>query len=178
LATSHDCPKVLHHKTALSLAATENISLIEALRLISSFSLHSSASPLSDSRFNFSNFLYLSRQRPSPSSDYNISLSNRFSALSKLFSPNDPSSSFISKPYSLVTKNFTHLHNRPQFDSRSNQTLGFWPLWPKHFGLPLALLNICIPKLIEISYLTRTVVFLLPINYSAFPPFSTSSPGI
>jgi len=126
LATSHDCPKVLHHKTALSLASTENIPLAEASRLVSSSPPYSSGSTSSvppDPRFDFINFPYLPRQRPLSVSDPDISLSNRFSPLSNLLTSKDPSSLLNSSPYSSVARNpnpnFTlkpnyHPYNRPQ----------------------------------------------------------------
>jgi len=148
LATSHECPRVLHHKTALSLAATENISLTEALRLVNSSPPYSSGSPSSnpqDPRFDFTNFPYLPRQRPSPISDPDISLSNRFSPLSNL-SPSSNDLSFyssISKPYSLAAKNSnlnpSHSLNRPHPSSRSNLISG-------HSGSPASVLRHPYPK--------------------------------
>jgi len=139
--TSHDCPKILHHKTALSLASTENISLAEASRLVSSSSPYSSGSPPSvppDPRFDFINFPYLPRQRPFSVSDPDIFLSNRFSPLSNLPTSKDPSLLLNSSPYSSVAKNPNsnstlnpnyYLHNRrqpvPPPPPRSNSTPGY-----------------------------------------------------
>jgi len=131
LATSHECPRILHHKTALSLAATENISLTEAFKLVNSSPPYSTGSPSSNPRFDFINFPYLPRQRPSPTSDPDVSLSNRFSPLSNLPPSSMDSSSFYSpifKPYSSAAKNLnpnsSHPLNRLHPPSRSNLISG------------------------------------------------------
>jgi len=131
LATSHECPRILHHKTALSLAATENISLTEAFKLVNSSPPYSTGSPSSNPRFDFINFPYLPRQRPSPTSDPNVSLSNRFSPLSNLSLFSMDSSSFYSpifKPYSSAAKNLnpnsSHSLNRLHPPSRFNLISG------------------------------------------------------
>jgi len=100
LATSHDCPKVLTHKMALSLAATENISFTEALRYIGS-SLSSTSTSFADPRFDFHSFPSLPRHRSSRSSPHFFS-PNSFSVLSNLPSSGDSSSS--SKPFSSIVK--------------------------------------------------------------------------
>jgi len=116
LATSHDCPRVLHHKTALSLAAVENISLGEALRLVGSSSSFTSGSPLSDPRFDFNNFPYLPRQRTSPTPDFDIPLSNRFTPIVNPLIPKDPPPRLTPKPYSMAAKNPTYPRYRFQLD--------------------------------------------------------------
>jgi len=163
--------EVLHHKTALSLASTENISLAEALRLISSSPPYSTGSPssdLPDPRFDFINFPYLSRQRPSPTSDLDISLFNRFSPLSNLPISKDPSLSLISKPYSSAAKNFnsnsTYLHNRPQFAPRSNLTSGY-------SSPPASVSRHSYPKAHRNLLLDRTGA-LLPLQQITPPPYS------
>jgi len=153
LATSHECPRVLHHKTALSLAATKNISLTEALRLVNSSPPYSSGSPSwdpPDPRFDFTNFPYLPRQRHSPTSDFDISLSNRFSPLSNMLSPRDPPPySPIPKPYTSAVKNSNSNSNPNPNPSHSFNRFYSSPysnLNPDHSGPPIRALRHPYPK--------------------------------
>jgi len=82
LATSHDCPKVMTHRMALSLAATENIPFADALRSVCS-SLPSSSTSITDPRMDFHNFPPLPRRRTSQSPPHFFS-PNSFSPLSSL----------------------------------------------------------------------------------------------
>jgi len=109
LATSHDCPEVIKHKMALSLAANDNISYLEARRSVNSSSptLSSpfSSRPSLDPRFDFHNFPQLPRtstQSRSPP------LANRFSPLADLpqhdFLNLYPNNSAHGKPYSQAVR--------------------------------------------------------------------------
>jgi len=60
LATSHECEEVIKHKTILSRAATENISLSEARKSLGTMS-SASFDTISDLRFDFLNFPILTR---------------------------------------------------------------------------------------------------------------------
>ncbi|KYM95817.1 hypothetical protein ALC62_13526 [Cyphomyrmex costatus] len=56
LATSHECPVIQEHKAVLRLAATENISLVEAKTKIRYSNENSRSLPMSDPRVDFQNF--------------------------------------------------------------------------------------------------------------------------
>jgi len=104
LVTSHDCIRVIEHKMAHSLAATENISFLDALRSFNSSSSPptSSTPSFSDPRLDFRNFPLLSKSRSSLSySPPQLFSTNRFSPLSNFSLPND--SSLITK------KSLSHL---------------------------------------------------------------------
>jgi len=96
LATSHDCPLIVRHKLILSLAATENIPLIDARRKI----LQNTIAP-KDINYDFINFPLLNSDRTSSSINnhnhnhnnnynisnhnlHNLSLNNRYSLLNSL----------------------------------------------------------------------------------------------
>jgi len=90
LASSHDCPMVTKHKTVISLAATENIPLVEARRKITQNNY-----PPSDPRYDFVNFPTLNTKVSKHSSYQNatsystspsIQTSNQFSVLDSLSS--------------------------------------------------------------------------------------------
>jgi len=130
LATSHNCIRVIEHKMAHSLAATENISFLDALRSVnSSSSPTSSTSSFSDPRFDFRNFLLLSKSRSSYSPPQFFSI-NRFSSLSNLSPPGD--SSLITKPFSSILKHPASSVYRPA--KLSQQTFIYSPFIP--FLLP------------------------------------------
>jgi len=82
LAISHECPKVLTHRMALSLAATENIPFVDALRSVCS-SFPSTPTSITDPRMDFRNFPSLPCRRTSRSLPHFFS-SNSFSSLSNL----------------------------------------------------------------------------------------------
>jgi len=103
LATSHECSKVLTHKMALSLAATENVSFMDALRSVCS-SLPSSPVSITDPRMDFHNFPSLPRSR-TPRSPPQFFSPNSFSPLLNLPSSGDISaSSSRIKTFSAATK--------------------------------------------------------------------------
>jgi len=118
LATSHDCPRVMTHKMALSMAATENIPFADALRSVGS-SLPSSHTSISDPRLDFFNFPPLSRHRSSRSPPNFFALNN-FAVLSGLSSSGD--SSIPSSSYSSTLKNPTLSAPRPIRDPRFKQS--------------------------------------------------------
>ncbi|KYN03417.1 hypothetical protein ALC62_05735, partial [Cyphomyrmex costatus] len=56
LATSHECPIIQEHKAILSLAASDNLSLMEAKAKIRYSNENSRSSPISDPRLDFRSF--------------------------------------------------------------------------------------------------------------------------
>jgi len=114
LATSHECIKVIEHKMAHSLAATENISFTDALCSINSSSPYSSPpssspSSLSDPRFDFQNFPLLPKSRTSRSPSHLFSV-NRFAPLANTSS----SSGDPVPPFSSILKHSTPLSSAPR----------------------------------------------------------------
>jgi len=102
LATSHTCPVVSKHKLVLSLAATENIPIIEAKRKIHQTTPTSFSSP-SQYNLDFRNFPLLAKSRnggnsfPSDQFHNNAQNFNRFSPLTSLSSPEDNGNTFASR---------------------------------------------------------------------------------
>jgi len=116
LAISHDCPMIIKHKMVLSLAATENIPLVEAKRKI----LQGTTAP-KDMVYDYNNFplLNISNQNRSSNNNYhshnqafNIPQFNRFSAFNLLNNSEDPSGS--SPAHSPPSNNF-YINNKPLF---------------------------------------------------------------
>jgi len=105
LATSYVCPVISRHKVILSLAATENIPIVEAKRKIHQCT-STSSTPSSQYSFDFRNFPLLENSRPRnrsniPSVDqfYNNHYNqNRFSPLSFPNSTEDKDHSFAANP--------------------------------------------------------------------------------
>jgi len=120
LATSHECPRVVTHKMALSLAATENIPFADALKSVSS-SLPSSPVSVSvaDPRFDFHNFPPLPRHRSSRSPP-NFSSPNSFTALSNLSASGDPSVPI--KSFSSTLRDSPPVASRPWRGPRPKQS--------------------------------------------------------
>jgi len=175
LATSHDCIKVIEHKKAHSLAATENISFIDALRsvsLSSSFASPSSSPPsFSDPRFDYHNFPL----PPKPSSTYPSSpifSPNRFSPLYNL-SPSHSEPSNPTKPFSSVLKHTNVPNSGSQNIPRNKRLLPpllFLPLPPfLLITLLLTTLHVPIPKpiatfsssLMDVPSLTPRIILIL-----------------
>jgi len=121
LATSHDCIKVIEHKMAHSLAATENISFIDALRTVTSS--NSSSSPpspfssstpsFSDPRLDYHNFPLFPKSRSSHSP---LSSANRFAPLANLPSSlGDPDRHFSSiLKHPAPSPSFSRPHPNPR----------------------------------------------------------------
>jgi len=79
LTTSHDCPLIIKHKMILSLAATENIPIIEAKRKI----LQNTAIP-KDTIFDFNNFPLLKPSKSIHNNNNNIYNSRSYDLTSHL----------------------------------------------------------------------------------------------
>jgi len=106
LASSHDCPIVSRHKMVLSLAASENIPLVDARRKI-----HLNNASSSDPRYDFVNFPLLSNKHSARNSFKNatgnshsvpLQVNNHFSVLSSSSNENEVPScspSCPTKPY-------------------------------------------------------------------------------
>jgi len=123
------CVKIVEHKMAHSLAATENISFLDALRSVnssSSISPLSSPSSFSDPRLDFRNFPYLSKPRSFHSPSHIFSY-NRFSPQSNL-SPSSGDSPMLTKPFSSILKHSAVPVPHSQTNSRNN----------KRFPIPLS----------------------------------------
>jgi len=119
LATSHDCPMIIKHRMILSLAASENIPLIEAKRKI----LQGTTVP-KDIVYDYNNFPFLntSKSNNSNNNSYhsqnqtsNIPQYNRFSVLNTFNNSEDmPESSSAFNPSS----NSFYRNNKPYFHKR------------------------------------------------------------
>jgi len=112
LATSHTCPVVSKHKMVLSLAATENIPIIEAKRRVQQSTPTLSPSSPSQYSSDFINFPLLEHPKPHNSNgnwsadDFHSDsqFHNRFSPLSSSNTPESNYSSTSARPEQVANK--------------------------------------------------------------------------
>jgi len=142
LATSHECPEVIRHKMALSLAANNNISYLDARRSVyssspSPSSLLSSHLPL-DPRSDFRNYPPLPQTNSHPSSP--SFSTNRFAPLADLPQQDYANNTFLittSKTHSQGNYSQAVLHSRFPAASYSRSPLHSYPQPPLPAYTPL-----------------------------------------
>jgi len=108
LANSQNCPLIIRHRMVLSLAASENIPLIEAKRKI----LQSTTNPR-DITYDYVNFPMLN----SPRSSHNNNFNNSSPQCSQIFSPNVPQYNRFSILDTLNNSPNTSENSPPSFNS-------------------------------------------------------------